>query len=287
MLAYVRSWMMHPPSRTLASKEQELVWLSLPVWMWESYRRAGLLQRVRGGFLRDVLWGQFSLFLAVKIQDDIFDGQLADRSLIWTSDQFMLESRSAFAPHFCARDPFWKYYDRSITTSIEAIAEVDRRQSGGTRRYRSICALYPSMYRLCSIATGSVCLKAGRDADFRSASAFLDELVLAGQLVDDLEDIAEDLDRGRVNAAAAFLVPRLHDASQGDPRRAVRIVGTAMREVGALRRLFRQIHTHVHRATDSIRFLRYPAAAGFLHAYSGSLEAYEAYYLDLRRRLTS
>jgi len=132
------------------------------------------------------------------------------------------------------------------------------------------------MYAVCKIATKAVCLKAGNPEHFRRASQFLDELTVTGQLIDDLEDIGEDLERGRINAAAAFLAPGLRPGGKANLKK----IQHAMLHTDALQRFFRVLHRHLRRAGDAMPFLKHPELAQFLRNYKESLSAAEECYLN-------
>jgi hypothetical protein len=50
-------------------------WRLLPSMLAEGYRHNSGRARLPKGFLRDVRWGQYCLYLFIRFQDDLFDGQ--------------------------------------------------------------------------------------------------------------------------------------------------------------------------------------------------------------------
>jgi hypothetical protein len=277
---YVRSWPA-VEARAVASgirKRREPVWLLLPEWLAIAYRLDGRRRAADRRFLQDVLWGQFSVFLATKIQDDLFDGQIADRHLLWVADEFLLEAQRVFSLHFTGSKQFWDFYIQAIRATAGAIDLVDRHQSGRRPVYRTIARLYPSMYAVCKIATRAVCLRAGKPEHFQKASEFLDELALTGQLLDDLEDIGEDLGQGKVNAAAAFLLGGVRPGRNPKPAE----IGRAMLETDCLQRFFQMLQRHLRQAEKIVRFLKHPELTRYLQSYGGSLKASEAYFGGLK-----
>jgi hypothetical protein len=272
---YIGRWPLARPHAGQKRGPNSPIWLLLPELLANDYQLTNRRRNPERRFLSDVLWGQLSAFLALKIQDDLFDGQLDGRSFLWIANEFLLDSRRAFQPHFGTSIRFWDFYDRAISTTCGAILRVDRNQSDRAPKFRSIAQWYPSMYEVCKIATWAVCLKAGRLGSFQNASRFLDELTLTGQLIDDLEDIGEDLHRGRVNAAAAFLISGSRSkrklGAKGD-------AATILRR-DALLRFFRLLHRHVNRAQKIMRPRRHPQLARFLASYEKSLQTFEEVFI--------
>jgi hypothetical protein len=180
-------------------------WLLLPQWL------AG---RVRGGrtagaqFLSDALFGQCCAFLAVKVHDDVFDGHVDDRSLIFAADHLFISAREAFTPHFRGDSPFWRFYDNSVRRTLDAIVATDACQVRGYGSPASVRALAGEGYAVCNVATIAACLRARTPALFAKIVRCTDELAFVGQLLDDMEDVREDLGRGRRNYAAWFLLGR-------------------------------------------------------------------------------
>src|SRR5207244_2505089 len=105
LAAYIKSW---PPTigRDLSmysearrrpasgrrSARRDRYWTSLPVWLLKHPRFAAPR---RGGhaFLEDILWGQYCLFLFVRIHDDLFDRQAQSPALLFMADGLLVESR--------------------------------------------------------------------------------------------------------------------------------------------------------------------------------------------------
>lgn len=183
-------------------KEEPPYWILLPQWL---LRKGSGRGKVRARFLADILFGQCCAFLAVKIHDDVFDGHVRDRSLIFAADHLLLSAREAFAPHFRDDSPFWRTFDGSVRRTIDAIIATDECQRRGYGPPGSVRALAREGYAVCNVATYAACLSMGRTALFERVLRCTDELAFVGQLMDDLEDVQEDSQRGRRNYAAIFL----------------------------------------------------------------------------------
>jgi hypothetical protein len=101
-------------------------------------------------------------------------------------------------------------------------------------------------------------------------AALADELAIMSQVLDDLRDLIEDLDRGRVNSVAALLMKRI-----AEPRtieQALNALGTSLFFGDGSARLVAAVRTSHARAVAAIRPLRMPAAAAYLDHVHGNIE---------------
>ena len=106
----------------------EPYWVLLPRWLHGAV--SGASRRKLGArFLRDIAWGQYCLYLCVRIQDDLFDGQAKDLRLVFVSVQLLLESERAFQSH--VPPAFWPIHRQLLETTTSAILEADERQAAG------------------------------------------------------------------------------------------------------------------------------------------------------------
>ena len=170
----------------------------MPVWILACSRPRGAWPR---RFLRDVLWGQYCLFLFVRIHDDIIDGQARDRRLIFIADDLLVESRRSFARHF-SDGRFDALCDEYLRATLRAILEVDGLQSRAGAMTVNRVDLYARVSAVFKVAAAAVCLRSRREDLLPVISQFYDRLAIASQLVDDLFDLDEDLKRGRYSVAA-------------------------------------------------------------------------------------
>jgi hypothetical protein len=153
------------------------------------------------------------------MRDDLFDRQWNDRSISAAADLLESEAEAALSSHFPSRDPFWRIYRGCLRSTATGIARVDSLQRSKTSRPSELLAAYSRVNSLFCIAPAAVCRRTGRPRSFSAARSFSDQYSAAAQVLDDLADIREDLDRGRMNYAAAVAI------------------GTARRRVRAHRRL--------------------------------------------------
>jgi hypothetical protein len=180
-----------------------------------SYAPTGFRSAGRGkeGFIRDVIWGQYCAFLFVRIQDDLFDGQTRQARLLYGADLLLLKSQAAFARHLGLHRTFWDWYRSLLRKTTLGILEADALQGRPTgRQLLPVYAKVSAIFKLGSVA---VCLKLRRLEMLDNLFRFADELAVAGQIVDDLMDVEEDLEGERWNFAASILL---------GPRKAARSV---------------------------------------------------------------
>jgi hypothetical protein len=242
-------------------------WLLLPQWLAVRVRGRQITAR---RFLSDALFGQCCAFLAVKLHDDVFDGHVEDRSLIFAADHLFLAAREAFTPHFRGDSPFWKFYESSLRRTLDAIVATDECQVRGYGSPASVRALAREGYAVCNLGTFAACLHARTPALFTRIVRCTDELAFVGQLLDDMEDVREDLGRGRRNYAAWFLL--------GRSRKNIVIDGTADRWFALLRR-------HLKKAAGHAASAALPELAAHVAEHQREVDSTEAFFHEQRVNL--
>lgn len=256
------SFLSAPVYRGALSNSRQLpVWMLLPRWLarkWDSDLNAAPIRR---GFLTDVLWGQFCLYALIKLHDDVFDGHVDTPGLIFAGDAFLVEARRCFARHFEADSPFWHFHDAALRKTLSAITAVDESQLRAEARYPVVARLYTDGYAVCKTASHAVCLAAGHVQAFRRVSEYLDGFAIAGQVLDDLEDMESDLERGRVNFAAASFARRARPRGFTKEETAKYLVrGIVMTD--ASDRLFARLAGEIDRSARAMRVLSVLPAIG-------------------------
>jgi len=198
-------------------------------------------RRVAPCFVRDVLWAQFCLFLFVRIQDDLFDGQAEDKRLIYAADQFLIEAERTFGRYFARSSRFWCLLHQALETSTRAILRVDQLQQEEGGSPAELLEAYAQVAEIFKVGTAAVCLKMRRPRDLMALSRFADEMAVAGQIFDDLEDVEEDLRRCRLN----YVAKRLLDGHPTEPAQAMeRVAREIVLGDGALR-ILSEVERHL------------------------------------------
>lgn len=198
-----------------ARDPQSLVWgepARVPFWTelpgWVAARFGSRRSRSLKEFLKNVSWAQRQLFYGVRIHDDALDGEKISGSLIFAGDLCFLEAEQLFHSMFRSSSPFWKTYHGAIRrtmTGILRVAELERTprssSSGLLKYYRDVNALF-------TIAPAAVCEKVKKLEALPPICTFVEHLATAAQILDDLEDLGEDLARGKFNFAANVVVKK-------------------------------------------------------------------------------
>lgn len=199
-------------SQRLLDTELSYSWLLLPEWLAVS---TGVTARAGGrAFLRDVLWGQYALFLFVRIHDDLVDHQARSPWLAYVGDRYLVEAVSGYSRH--AGPEFWPLFWELVTETLDGIAEADRLQRRPRPDRRALLAAYARVSAIFKVSSIAVLQRSRKMRLYPAVSTFKDHTAMAGQILDDIEDVDDDLKEGRRN----YLAARLLNASRlpGEPR---------------------------------------------------------------------
>jgi hypothetical protein len=252
-------------------------WLLVPQWLLQ---RFGQRKRSDRRFLLDILHGQFCAFLAVKLQDDLFDQQVSDRCLIYAADHLLLSAREALAPHFRSRSVLWPFFDASLRETINSIIEWDQSQLHGFGPVSSVKAITSAGYAVCNLATFAVCLRLNKARLFRTLLPCTDEIAFVGQLLDDLEDIQSDFDRGRLNYAARFLLKR---PARNSPDLVDRLAMAIVVD-GRLSEFLKMLRRHLDRAARIAATIDSPGLTEYIAWHRKALESIDMQQHQIRVR---
>jgi hypothetical protein len=255
--AEVTAYLARPAADTVdRDVGEERFWSLLPRWL-AADRRFVVARRSRG-WLNDILWAQYCLFLFVRIHDDLFDGQAQSPSLVFVADQLLLESETALARHHDDA-AFWRLFRASVSTTLAAILKVDALQRRPRAMTSRALVLHGNVSAIFKIGAAAICVDARRMREFRQISRCADELAIAEQILDDLFDIEEDVARGRYTFVANAL---LGDSTATDQWRAR--LAQQMLFGDGIGALLDRAATHVDRARAAIDRLRLAPAALYL-----------------------
>jgi hypothetical protein len=167
------------------------------------------------GELTDLLWGQYALFLQIRIQDDLLDRERTDLRLLFVADRFLLESLESFQGFPALDGQFWAFYRRCLRETVDGILEVRRLESVPGEFTVERLDLHARVSAIFKVGAAAVCRLHARDGEMPWLSDFMDRLAVFGQICDDLEDLAEDLEVGRFTWVANVLLGgRVGDPSE-------------------------------------------------------------------------
>lgn len=262
-------------------------WILLPRWLHTSYLKPIRPTAGDRAFLTEALLGQYCLFLAFRIRDDLMDDRSTPPILRLAADRLLQEAATIFSEHFPPGDPFWKLYHQSVSGTAGAISFVDTAQRSHATRLASLRKAYARVNSVFRVGTAAVCHRHSRPDDFPMLRSFSDNFSTACQILDDLEDIAEDLDRGRWNFAANYALRRARVRDTGDWLDLERVTGSLVRD-GAGIALLGVAETHLMKAFSAIEPLHLPHAEHRRRAYRAAIDAMKlelfAAGIDSRRR---
>ena len=208
-------------------------WLRLPLWLHQAWDDAGGGSQPGGDaapgtvsataaspgppWLADVLWGQYALFLHVRLVDDLLDGDARDRRLHFVADRFLLESLDAFGRIDGLGPDFHAFCRDRLQETVDGILEVaalEEEPGAFTAARLPLHAKVSSIFRVGAVA---VCHLLGRADDTGWIGALQDRDHVFGQILDDLADVGEDLARGRYTFVGnALLNLEMGDAASAD-----------------------------------------------------------------------
>jgi hypothetical protein len=252
------------PRRTRRRSGGQRYWILLPQCLFAACRPAP--NAVDRGFLCDILWAQYCLFLFVRIHDDLIDGHVDDRRLIIVADELLLESQRVFARHF--HDGAFASTVRDLVGStLAAILEVDAVQAVPGAFTAERLDLYARVSSIFKAGSAAVLAHVGDRRRFAQVARFCDHLAIAMQVLDDLFDIDQDLARGRYNFAGNIVL-------NGAPRSAAARLAKSVLVEDAVGRVIDVARDHLDRAAEAIAPIGVAAAARYVRQLQVEIRRY-------------
>jgi hypothetical protein len=194
-----------PPS-AWGRKAPEPYWKELPRWLAGQQRNGA--GEVSPEFLDTVLWGQTSLFYAVRLQDDLLDGEYSRSPLALAPLLFMTEADRAFSSIIDSNAGFWRQYRLALETTVAGIVRVAAMQRDPAAHADELLQVYGCVDAIFSVGASAVCERMGTADTIPRIKEFVSELGKVLLTLDDVEDIEEDLADGRLNYPARILLGR-------------------------------------------------------------------------------
>ncbi len=189
------------PGPSILSRAALPYWFHLPEWLAERYSAGSISQNERA-FLNDVILGQYFLYLAVRIEDDLFDGQTRAHTLLLAAQRFRSGAKEIFSRYFSRGNVFWEIYRKCLSSTARHLRIVDNLQRSPCTNPGALLEAYAGVNALFTIGAAAVCARHQRMADYPKVRKFSDRCSAGTQILDDLADIREDLGRNRWNYAA-------------------------------------------------------------------------------------
>lgn len=180
--------------------------LHLPYWSVLPYciaeRRA-----LAPADIEDILFAQYCVFFAIRLQDDLVDGHRKPGPVISAPSLFLLAGLKALLGCHPAGSKIGEEACRLVRTSLAAIVRSASLQKKRDVSWRVLRRVYAEQNAALKIGLLAASGGSTHSTLYRRISRCADHLAVAGQLLDDLEDIQEDRAAGRMNAAARFCLP--------------------------------------------------------------------------------
>jgi hypothetical protein len=244
-------------------------WRILPSMLAQRLRSEGASGKLPRGFLRDVRWGQYCLYLCFRYQDDLFDDESDSRVAVFAADICLAEAGRVFTLHFPGDPWFWKAYHEGLRITAGSIVEVDRLQQKPGVRLEALLEGYARVAEVLKVGTAAVCSKMGREDLYPLLSRFCDEMAKAGQIVDDLRDLEEDLERGRHNCVAAIVSSRSKSGRAKAGGAHPLLDGLLF--LSARETALQMARDHIERAARAVEGLSLPGMKAYITRYLSAL----------------
>lgn len=185
----------------------EPYWIILPALLQASFSRQEKENPGADSFLGDVLWGQYCIFLATRILDDIVDRDLSRSTFQAISRKFESEASRVFRRCLGGHSEFRRYYLQCVVSAKDAHKRVGRLDGPMVRvSKRTLEAEYKTVSGIFKIGSAAVCARFGKFHDLKGIEVALEQLAVIGQISDDLMDLEEDLAGGRLNYVARYFL---------------------------------------------------------------------------------
>jgi hypothetical protein len=170
--------------------------MRIPYWLDEYWTEART-GSARGWDLAEILWGQYALFLFIRLQDDVLDRERDDLRLIVVADRFLLECLESFQRFPELNEGFWAFYRSCLRDTVDGALEVGRlEKEPGSFRSEHL-GLHARVSGIFKVGTAAVCRLHGREEDVGWLARLQDQLAIVSQIADDLDDLGVDLRHGR------------------------------------------------------------------------------------------
>ncbi|MBL0174596.1 MAG: hypothetical protein IPP94_04890 [Ignavibacteria bacterium] len=213
-----------------------------------------------------VLWAQFSLFLSVRLLDDLADDEASGAMLALVAGDAILEAENN-ASEIADADALLQIRG-FLRSTLRAIPEAVRLQRSPRPGLDALLDVYRRGDALFKTAPFLLSHVHQRPEDFPALSVCCDHLAEASQMQDDLEDLAADLRAGRRNAMVALAL-----RSDADFRRALSAgVPATLPRALAGRAIERIRGAYVNAALAAIP-LGMPDLVLLLHGYAAALDS--------------
>lgn len=240
-------------------------WLLLPIWFGKQHCECDK-PYISKDTLAEVLLAQFFIYLFVRIHDDLADRKSHGPILPAVAQQFLIEGDRILARYLGRDEGFWSFYrDALQKTSWNAIWLADWQKLPSTD-WRKIKKGYEDEGAILNVASAAVCHLQQRVEDMKIVRQFGAAMTVAGQVLDDLRDLGEDLAQGKINLAANLMLRAAERAGVPVELTADSLVESAVRS-GGFADILDLVARQLARAKAAARRLELPEAVALVERY--------------------
>jgi hypothetical protein len=252
------------------------IWLLITQW---------LNQRLECGqdlihqcsLLSDAIFAQACLGLLVRIHDDRADGAADDPILPVVAHQLHIEAERALARHLSGDAAFWEYFRGALEETAWNAVRVAEWQRNPRTDPKKLQRGYAAQAAILSVGSAAVCHAAGRTDLLPEVRRFGAAMTVAGQVLDDVRDLGEDLAQGKVNLAANLLLRAAERAGVPAELTVETLAESAVRS-GGFQDILNLVARQLIRAKAAVRRLELPEAVALV-------ERYQAWPAAMRERI--
>ena len=246
-------------------------WLLLPRRLNSHFRNGKNQSRGGNSFLSDVLFGQYLLFLFIRIQDDLLDGQVECPSLVFVADQFLLEAGRLMAKHFPSHMTFWDGYRSALKATTLAILEVRENQTSSHTTSRRLLPLYKRVNAVLNVGSWAVCCRYQMAAQYKRVEKGTGHVAIGSQILDDFCDVADDLNDSRFNYAAKALVCQ-SSLSGASPEKVKKVIVRNLVNTSKGLELLSEARAHFIRGFAALQGFRFKDFDAYRNVYLRSVD---------------
>ena len=219
-------------------------WLVIPEWLFHRHVTTEPGRNTHRKFLEDIVFAQYCLFLFVRLQDDLLDDLEKNVNSTFISQLLYLESERLFQERLADEPDFKKIRLALIRKTILTALQAQSTQTSPETTPEELLKLNADLASVLHVGTAAICMRFGDRSEWGRLERILTELALAGQILDDLADLEEDLRAGRFSYVAKILVG-LSRTTVASAAEAVPVVAEQLIRGPGLQRIEDEIGRHL------------------------------------------
>lgn len=247
-------------------------WYHLPGWLANYYASTSdsYREEVPLDFVQDVLWAQYCIYCYIRIQDDVCDGQLNKPSYLFYGNRFLIETQKILTRHFTISDQLWVLYHELLVRTSMGILAGEAKQLNPDSPPEELLTNYCEAGAIFNLGAAATCYKYHRMDVYQSITEYTADMTIAGQIVDDILDVEEDLRNGKYNFATKMIL-RQGDIKEISPGNAAEVIGRNILYNG-MDSVLQILQDKLEHAREIMHTLAIPEAVTMIRAYQQRME---------------